>query len=121
MTYEEYDEMMDEYHEIERKYRKIEKKREAYLSNALKEFLDKDPDDEARKVAYNIFQYAICQSTTGNSIEWVKTKEMADKVHDILCDELMDYMLDEPEVYEDNGGYSVDCMFGGNYCLIWED
>ena len=114
MTYKEYVEMMGEYWDIR-------KKREEFLYHALKEFQRKDPDDEARKVAYNIFQYAIYQSTTGNSIEWVKTKEMADKVHDILCDELYDYMLDEPEVYEDNDGYCVDCMFGGYFCLCWEE
>lgn len=56
MTYEEYNEMMDE-------YREIVKKKTEYLYHALKEFLDKDSNDETRKVAYENFRYAIHQCT----------------------------------------------------------
>lgn len=113
MTLEEYDKMMEE-------YREIEKKREEFLNEKLEEFLNKDPKDEARNAAYRIFHHAVYWSSNGSSIYYVETKELADKVHDILVDELWEYMLDDPEVYEDDGTWVISAMFGGYYCLYWE-
>lgn len=113
MTLQEYDKMMED-------YREIEEKRKDFLDEKLMEFLNKDPKDEARKIAYYIFGYAIYWSSNGSSIRGAHTKELADKVHDILVDELMDYMLDDPEVYEDAGMWIISANFGGNYCLEWD-
>lgn len=114
MTLQEYNEMMD-------LYRKIEKKRQAFLFETLEKFLRKDPHDEARIIAHRIFYHAVYWSSNGSSIYYADTKELADKVHDILADELTDYMLDDPEVYKDEVGiWTISAMFGGNYCLNWE-
>lgn len=121
MTFAEYNKMMED-------FRSIEEKRESFLSEKLKEFIAKDPDNKARKIAGSIFENAIYWSTNGSSNRCVDTEELANKVHDILVDELMDYMLDEPEVYEDyygDGGtsncWAISALFGGNYCLNWEE
>lgn len=114
MTLEEYDNLLNEID-------KLQYKREMFLYDKLKEFLNKDPDDKARQVAHKIFRFAIMYSTNGSSIAYVETKELAEKVRDILINELYEYMLDDPTIDNMGDDFAIDCLFAGAFCLNWED
>lgn len=81
-----------------------------------------DPlDKDARIVIYDIFHYAIYRSETGNSIQDLDrdAEELADRVTDLLNEDLGDYLLDYM-VYEENGEWTVDCMFAGCFVPEWD-
>lgn len=113
MTLQEYDKMMEEYCEIK-------KKREEFLFNKLKECYAKDPNDEARQIACDIFYYGIYLSMSGRSDSHAASKELAHKVFDILVKDFGDLLLDYPDIYKEDNEYVISAQLGKNYCLSLE-
>ena len=67
-----------------------------------------------------LIEHIIYQSTSGNSIVFVHTKEEAEAVDKIIWKEIGDILLDSPQIYEDNGQWAIDCIFGGAFVPEWD-
>lgn len=91
-----------------------------YMDDVLEEYKKTVGDDKAKAVCAEILEYAVKESTSGSVVVYVKDKETADKVDEIIWEEIGRYMLDAPEIYEENGEYAIDCMFAGYYVPGWD-
>ena len=91
-----------------------------YMSNVLSNYEKTINGVPAKQVCYDLLAYAINDSETGNSIEFVETKELADEVNKIIMTELGEYLLDAPQIYKENNEWAIDCMFGGCYVPLWD-
>ena len=129
MNVKEYNEQLNSYLEQIRKVNSEAKElKEAmfrYQYENMTDVLDdlrKRSDTPAMKVICDILDYAINFSTSGSSIQYVDTKELADEVNEIIWDELGDFMLDAPQIYQSlsDGKWAISCMFGGNYIPEWD-
>lgn len=72
-----------------------------------------------KEVIVNLLIYATRESQSGNAIVYVESKDLAEKVEDIIWDEIGDYLLDY-EIYEEDSKWVIDCMFAGNYIPYWD-
>ena len=128
LSLEEYDEKISGY--IERlktldgeAYNKLLKEissfQNDYMENVLKEYEKTIGNSEAKKQIYCLMSYAVRISESGSSIVYVDSLEVAEEIDKIIWEEIGDYLLDY-QVYEENGSYVVDCMFGGNYVPYWD-
>ena len=91
-----------------------------YMEEVLAEY-KKKAKTEAQKYISEILDYAIHGSVTGNVVIYVLTKEIADEVKEIIWEEIGEYMLDAPEIYEDEDGeWVINCMFGGAFVPYWD-
>lgn len=133
MTLQEYDAEVSKMGEMVRSLYKMNDHKNGYevyeeLSNFqnkhMKEFLaaykETIGDDKAKQVCYDLLEDAITYSESGSAIKYVDTKELADKVDEIIMDEIGDYLLDPPEIYQEGNEWAIDCMFGGNYVPYWD-
>ena len=124
MTYEEYDKKMEWYSENitpdnEELLEEMFQFQTKYMTEVLMKLRNK-ADTKAKEVVCNILEYAINNSTSGNAIEFVETEELANEVDEIIDEMIGDYMLDAPQIYEENGEWAIDCMFGGNFVPGWD-
>ena len=133
MTLKEYDKKIDEFQQrmIEalddaERYENLERElaefQNDYMQNVLREYKKNINDDPAKQVCYELLAYAVNKGTSGNAIVVIDDEETANKVDEILYDELGDYLLGENEnVYQESDGqWVVDVMFGGSYVPDWD-
>ena len=101
---------------IDLQYEYMENIRVNLLINAIS--FDKEPVDV---VIYDIITSLIDISTTGNVIEYVDTEEVAHEVQDALIKWYDDMLLETPQVEKvSEHTWSIDCMFGGAFCPMWD-
>ena len=126
MTLQEYDKQMDEATDklrtnwSEELYHFVSEFQYKGMTELLATYKKTIGNDEAKQVCYDLLEYAVKYSESGSSIVDVETKELADRVGEIIMDEIGDFLLDPPEIYEFNDGWSIDCMFGGRYVPYWD-
>ena len=126
MTLEEYDAKVGEMGEALRAnwdedlYDKLNDFQWEHMQEFLDEYIKSREYSPARQVCYELLYYAVYKSETGNSIQHVNSKEMADKVKDIIHDEIGHFLLDPPEIYKEGDQWAIDCMFGGSYVPCWD-
>jgi glutamyl-tRNA reductase len=120
----EYDKKMREYRErldanyTDELYEEVSQFQEKEMTKMLEEYR-KTIDEPAKEVIANLVQYAINISESGNAIESVETEEEANRIDEILWDEIGDLLLD-CEIYEEDGEWNIDVMFGGYYVPYWD-
>jgi hypothetical protein len=120
----EYDKKMREYRErldanyTDELYEEVSQFQEKEMTKMLEEYR-KTIDEPAKEVIANLVQYAINISVSGNAIESVETEEEANRIDEILWDEIGDLLLD-CEIYEEDGEWNIDVMFGGYYVPYWD-
>ena len=90
-----------------------------YMEGILKKH-KKNAKTIAQEYIAELLDYAIHDSESGSAIVFVPTKEIADEIDKIIGDEIGEYLLDAPEIYEEDGEWAIDCMFGGNYVPYWD-
>lgn len=127
MTFEEYNKKMNEYKErlsglcdsdFDELLDEVSQFQYSYMENVLQEY-QKTIDSKAKECIYELLSHAVKVSTSGSSVVDVETKEIADEIDKIIWEEIGDYLLDY-DIYEENGHWVIDCMFGGNYIPEWE-
>jgi len=127
MTLDEYDKKINSYikqlsslygDEWEKLYEEISQLQKDYMKSVLIEY-EKEVNCKAKECIYNLLQYAIEWSESGNSIVNVDSKEIADEVEEIIWEEIGVYLLD-CEIYKEDNHWSIDCMFAGNYVPYWD-
>ncbi len=129
--FETYDAKVDEYAEKLRDYNcvgdewdEIYKELSEYQAKVMGEYLEQykaNADTKAKKIIAELLEYAIKNSESGSSIVGELTEEEANEVDEIIEDEIGDFMLDHPEIYNDEDAeWSIDAMFGGNYVPYWD-
>lgn len=97
-----------------------------YQAKVMGEYLEQykaNADTRAKEIIAELLEYAVRHSDTGSSVVCDLTQEEADEVDDIIWEEIGDFMLDYPEIYEDTHygtGWNIDAMFGGNYVPYWD-
>ena len=122
MTLKEYDAKMERYYERLNNGDDVMDEMTGFQYEFMNKVLDEykaKADTPAKEVCYELLEYAVRYSTSGSSVVYVKTKELADAVKDIINEEIGDYMLDIPEIYEVDGAWAIDCMFAGYYVPEW--
>ena len=90
-----------------------------YMEKYLKSYRE-TATSEAQKSICELIEYAIYESSSGNAIVFVDTKEKADAINEIIWDEIGEMLLDSPEIYEEDGEWVIDCMFGGAFVPDWD-
>lgn len=126
MTFEEYDKKIGELGDklradySEELYEKVSDFQMEHMMKFLAQYQDSVGDDPAKDVCCDLLSYAVCSSQSGSAIVYVDTEELADKVDDIIMDEIGRYLLDPPEIYKDGDQWAIDCMFGGSYVPYWD-
>ena len=123
MTLEEYDakmqEKVDAIRDIEKEKNELYEFQMNYMKTVLREY-KKKITSKAQKYIYELFAYAVINSTSGSAILCVDDKEMADEIDRIIWQEIGDYLLDSPQIYETDGKWAIDCVFAGNYIPGWD-
>lgn len=130
MTFEEYDKKMGEYGEqlrnnyTEELYQEVSEFQSKHMEEFLEEYKKTIGDDPAKQVCYDLLEYAVHDSESGNAIveaDFVTNDEEAKELVDTIFDEIGKYLLDDCDVYEESrGGYVADVMFAGNYVPYWD-
>ena len=101
MTFEQYNEKMNEYSdrlysvygsEWDNLYEEISQFQQEYMTNVLDEY-KKNIDCEAKQHIYDLLSYAVKTSQSGSSIICIESKEIADKIDDMIWEEIGDYLL----------------------------
>lgn len=111
---DDYDDFYDEW------YEEVSEFQMTYMEEVLAEY-KKKTKTEAQKYISEILDYAIHESESGSTVIYVPTKEKADEIDKIIWEEIGEYMLDAPEIYEDEDGeWAIDCMFGGAFVPYWD-
>lgn len=126
MTLEEYDIQMRKASEelnanwSDELYKSVSEFQFEHMEEFIKEYGKTIDDDPAKKVCFDLLYYAVHNSESGSSIEYVETKELADRVEEIIENEIGQYLLDSPQIYQSGDEWAIDCMFGGNYVPYWD-
>ena len=117
LTLEEYDKKMEEYQdrlantETNAEWDEIEdemsKFQTEFMSGVLEDYR-KTIDGDARFHIYELLNYAVTTSESGNSIVHVGSKNIADSIDDIIWEEIGDYLLD-CQIYPEKGEWVIDC------------
>lgn len=89
------------------------------MKEELYRFAKETPNSMAKEIIYDIWYDVIFQSLTGNVVTYIK-KEMADELVDMANKAFGKFLLEQPQVYEDNGEWCLDVTFGGNYVPWWD-
>ena len=119
MTLDFYNEKISEL--AERKdYDNLVEFQNVYMNQFLKEYEETVKGNPAKKVCYELLEYAIHDSESGSAIAYVDTEELANEVDEIIWEEIGDYLLDSPQIYKSNGQWAIDCMFAGSYVPDWD-
>ena len=81
-----------------------------------------DHDDNIRQKIYELVEYAVWESLSGSAIVYVDNEEIANKINEVILEEIGDFILDTPQIYADShtGEWCIDCMFSGNYVPYWD-
>lgn len=120
MTFEEYNKKLNEYeaelNNDDTILDKISELQYGYMRNVIKQY---NADSPAKEVCRELLDYAVNYSQSGNSIYYVDSEGLAEEVNEIIWEELGDYLLD-CEVYEEDGEWVIDCMFGGYFVPEWD-
>lgn len=78
-------------------------------------------DNPAKQICYELLDYAVHWSESGNAIVYEENEDLANKVDDIIYDELDDYLLDVETYYDRHEkAWAIDCMFGGYFVPDWD-
>ena len=106
-----YDDLRDKY--VELQY--------SYMEEVLNEYKKTIGDNPAKLICYELLDYAVHWSQSGNAIVYEENEEIANQVDDIIYYELGEYLLDV-EVYFDKytQSWAIDCMFGGYFVPDWD-
>ena len=105
----------------EERFNEIGELQMEYMTGVLAEYEKTINGDEAKQECYDILHYAVHQSESGSSVGYVSSEELADRIDEIIVDEIGEYMLDAPEIYQEaNGDWVIDCMFAGMYVPYWD-
>lgn len=126
MTLEEYDAKVSEMgerlraHWDEDLYDELNDYQYEHMQEFLKEYGKTIGNSPAKKVCFDLLYYAVHDSKSGSSIMDVKSKKLADEVKEIIMNEIGQYLLDPPEIYQYGDSWSIDCMFAGNYIPFWD-
>lgn len=101
--------------------KKINKFKSREMNNILEDY-KKTVITQAQEYIYELFEYAVNSSTSGSAVIYVDSERLAMKIDDIIEDEIGEYMLDHPEIYEVEGGseWCIDAMFAGSYVPYWD-
>ena len=91
----------------------------SYMTQVLEDYKSRE-SFEGQEYICQLLEYAIAYSTSGNVVIYVPSKEMAERIDEIICDELADMLLDSSEIYEENGKWAMSYMFAGRYIPEWE-
>ena len=93
---------------------------EKHMGRFLKEYHAHIGDDSAKKICFELLEYAVLSSETGNSIFYLELskKKLFHMVEDIIWNEIGDYLLDV-QFIENDDSYEINCMFAGNYVPKW--
>lgn len=93
---------------------------EKHMDRFLKEYHAHISDDPAKKICFELLEYAVLSSETGNSIFYLELskKKLFHMVEDIIWNEIGDYLLDV-QFIENDDCYEINCMFAGNYVPKW--
>jgi len=91
-----------------------------YMNEVLEEYR-KTANTPEKQVCYELLEYAVERSETGNSIQYLEDEDLANKVDNIIYDELGDYLLDVETYYDRyEKAWAIDCMFGGYFVPYWD-
>lgn len=115
--YDEYCQQLTEYYTKEL-YEKFNNFKYKYMTSVLKEYA-KTADTAAKQLICELLDYAINHSESGSCITEAYTEEVAKETEQLLWEEFGGYLLDS-EVYQENGCWVVDVMFGGAYIPYWD-
>ena len=106
-----HDDLYDEYVELQL----------SYMEEILKEYKKTIEDNPAKQICYELLDYAVHWSESGNAIVYEENKEIAHQVDGIIYDELGEYLLDAEVYYDDDSqSWAIDCMFGGYFVPGWD-
>ena len=130
MTLKEYDKQMGIYSDrirenyTEELYKELSEFQYDYMEKVLKEYKSAVGGDPARRVCYELLEYAVNESQSGNAIvevDYISTDDEAELLQDRILEEIGDYLLDDCQVYQEhNGTWVADVMFGGSYVPYWD-
>ena len=115
------DEYQSQYRTLLEKYRKTGSNdvRELLIKmqyTYMEDFLSKlEPDSKV----YELFYDLTYRSSTGQAVVSFDTEDEANDFDIMIWKNYGDMALDS-EVYEDDGEWVVDYMFGGMYCPSWD-
>ena len=120
----EYAEKLRDYNCVGNEWDEIYKELSEYQAKVMGEYLEQykaNADTKAKKIIAELLEYAIKDSESGSSIVSGFTEEEVNEVDEIIEDEIGDFMLDHPEIYDnEDDKWSIDAMFGGNYVPYWD-
>lgn len=126
MTNEEYVAKMDAYAEcLKNNYsdellEEVSDFQTKFMEGWLARYRETVGDNKAKEYVCEIIEDLIYYCECGVSVMYVSTKELAEEVSNELDAEFGDCLLEQIEVYEDNGEWVVDCNFGGDWCPHWD-
>lgn len=132
MTFEEYNKQFDELDErlrateSEEEWEKVMEEINEFQYKHMREFVaeyrKKAEGDPAREVIYDAFNYVVEKGTNGSVNEYVDSEELANKIDEIIWDDIGQFLLDAPEIYKDkySGQWCISCMFGGAFVPEWD-
>lgn len=109
--------------EFENLYVEVSEYQKEKMTEMLEQYKEKIGSDAIKTEIANIIDYAIDLSDSGSVISQMG-KDEAEKVYDILCNEIGELLLDA-ELYprhrlHTDGEWVVDVMFGGCYVPYWD-
>lgn len=109
---------IEEYISVIEKDENNDELKEKFRSDFLKKYRAEANGDSIKEYVAQLYENV---NTTGQSVLYVETEELAEKILDEACNALTGILLDEYiSPYEDDGEWVVDVMFGGYFVPEWE-
>ena len=125
MTFEEFNSRMNEYSELmDAQLADMTEEAKEKLFDEIADFQTdymeqvRDDCDDVR--IYNIFDYLINESSSGNVIYYVYTEDEARELEIKLWEQYGEYILDSTIRETTDEKFAVDIIFGGNYTPYWD-
>ena len=125
MTFEEFNSRMNEYSDLmDAQLADMTEEEKEKLFDEIAEFQTdymeqvRDGCDDVR--IYNIFDYLINESSSGNVIYYVYTEDEARELEIKLWEQYGEYILDSTIRETTDEKFAVDIIFGGNYTPYWD-
>lgn len=128
MTLTEYTKQMDELvnelealegEEFEQKISDISEFQYEYMGSVLEKY-KANVDCKEKEHVYDMLEFIVNHGTNGSVCINVEDEGMANRVADLLCEELGEYTLEAPEIFEYDGKWNVDAIFGGYFVPEWD-